>query len=56
MLIIRRLNCIDAPSGITPLSKLLRVMIPDAAIVKAFRETARHNKIVLPTTQHDRQR
>ena len=22
----------------------------------AFRETARHNKTVLPTTQHDRQR
>ena len=25
-------------------------------LYSAFRETARHNKTVLPTTQHDRQR
>ena len=43
MLIIRRLNCIDAASGIVTLSKwssgapddhLLRVKIPDAASIK----------------------
>ena len=39
MLIIRRLNCVDAASGIVTLSKwpdghLLRVTIPDAASIQ----------------------
>ena len=39
---------------------MFRVTIPpiirSTMLYMAFRETARHNKTVLPTTQHDRQR
>ena len=54
-------NLVTEPGSNRQLARLMlylqgRLMLSVETQHSAFRETAQHNKTVIPTTQHDRQR